>query len=144
MLFVFGAFLALFFSQSPLFSLPLPFLAFLFFFCLMQKESNGQSNCCFSPVIHMEILISLLKESKTGQVKGGGCEHNTGGKEEEDDSKMGSYLLVNTEKFENNCYCSTNFTWFLVCALPWLTIYLNNMWIIWLSVFKLLKKYKDR
>lgn len=92
------------FSQSSLFSLPLPFPAVLFFFCLMQKESNGQSNCCFSLVIHMEILISLLKESKTGQVRGGGCEHNTGGKEEEDESKMGSYLLVNTERFENNCY----------------------------------------
>lgn len=62
----------------------------------------------------MEILISLLKESKTGQVKGGGAVSTTRGKEEEDESKMGSYLLVNTEKFENNCYCSTNFTRFLV------------------------------
>lgn len=35
----------------------------------------------------MEILISLLKESKTGQAKGMGgggvCEHNTGGERRE-------------------------------------------------------------
>lgn len=68
MAFVFGAFPCTF-SQSSLSSLPLPFSRCPPFLCLMQRERNGQSNCCFSPVIHMEILISLLKESKTGQAK---------------------------------------------------------------------------
>lgn len=65
----------------------------MLFLCLSLKERNGQSNCCFSPVIQMEILISLLKESKRGQVKGGGGWGGTRStaqcKEEEEGIKLG-------------------------------------------------------
>lgn len=106
MAFVFGAFPCTF-SQSSLSSLPLPFPRCPPFLCLMQRESNGQSNCCFSPVIHMEILISLLKESKTGQVKGmgGGSVSTTQGEREE--SKTVGYLLVKRRGFE-----SSKISWF--------------------------------
>lgn len=73
--------------------------------CSFSSRRNGQSNCCFSPVIQMEILISLLKESTSGQSEGGcgvvetNSEHC---KEEEREMKGGiTSTFMQGEKLES-------------------------------------------